>query len=76
MRVPYVKAFIDLIAAHPPFTARSRGIVATGGTSVGSGRIASARLRSLSLYVRVAGIAPGTDPLLFTSRATTLCFWL
>jgi LysR family transcriptional regulator for metE and metH len=40
MRVPYVKAFIDLIAAHPPFTARSRGIVATGGTSVGPGRIA------------------------------------
>ena len=33
-RVPYVKAFIDLIAAHPPFTARARGIVAAGGTSV------------------------------------------
>jgi LysR family transcriptional regulator, regulator for metE and metH len=29
-RVPYVKAFIDLVAAHPPFTARARG-VATGG---------------------------------------------
>ena len=33
-RVPYVKAFIDLIAAHPPFTARARGIVAGGGASV------------------------------------------
>jgi LysR family transcriptional regulator, regulator for metE and metH len=37
-RVPYVKAFIDLIAAHPPFTARARGIVTAGGTSVGMTR--------------------------------------
>ena len=39
MRVPHVKAFIDLIVAHPPFTARSRGTVAAGGTIVGAGRI-------------------------------------
>lgn len=32
-RVPYVKAFIDLIAAHPPFTARARGVVGAGGTT-------------------------------------------
>jgi len=31
-RVPYVKAFIDLVAAHPPFTARARGTA--GGSAV------------------------------------------
>jgi LysR family transcriptional regulator for metE and metH len=36
-RVPYVKAFIDLIAAHPPFTARARGL-SSGGTSVSFAR--------------------------------------
>jgi len=33
-RVPYIKAFIDLIAAHPPFTARTRGIAASSGASL------------------------------------------
>jgi hypothetical protein len=32
-RVPYVKAFIDLVAAHPPFTARARGAVGASPSS-------------------------------------------
>jgi LysR family transcriptional regulator for metE and metH len=29
-RVPYVREFIELVAAHPPFTARARGVAAGG----------------------------------------------
>ena len=34
-RVPYVKAFIDLVAAHPPFTARARGVAGESGAATG-----------------------------------------
>lgn len=33
-RVPYIKAFIDLIAAHPPFTACTRGVASSNGASL------------------------------------------
>lgn len=32
-RVPHVKAFIDLVAAHPPFTARVRGATLTSAAA-------------------------------------------
>jgi hypothetical protein len=38
VRVPHVKEFIDLVAAHPPFAANPRGL--SGGNAViGSRRI-------------------------------------
>jgi LysR family transcriptional regulator, regulator for metE and metH len=30
-RVPFVREFIDLVVAHPPFTARARGVAGDGG---------------------------------------------
>jgi len=37
-RVPFVKEFIDLVAAHPPFTARARGVAGNGKAGLAQGR--------------------------------------